>query len=47
MKVQALTTSQGLPGDGVVVIGDTALEAEWAEAGRLGGFLPSEAIFGP
>lgn len=46
-KVQALTTSQGLPGDGVVVIGDTALEAEWAEAGRLGGFLPSEAIFGP
>jgi hypothetical protein len=46
MKVQALTTSQGLPGDGVVVIGDTALEAEWAEAGRLGGFLPSEAIFG-
>ena len=46
-KVQALTASRGLPGDGVVVIGDTALEAEWAEAGRLGGFLPSEAIFGP
>ncbi|WP_421704365.1 hypothetical protein [Aliiroseovarius sp.] len=46
-KVHALTASRGLPGDGVVVIGDTALEAEWAEAGRLGGFLPSEAIFGP
>ena len=46
-KVRALTSAHGVPGDGVVVIGDTALEAEWADAGRLGGFLPSEAIFGP
>ena len=45
-KMQALTREGGVPGDGVVVIGDTALEAEWAEAGRLGGFLPSKALFG-
>lgn len=45
--VTAFTTQRGLPGDAVVVIGATALEREWAEAGRLAGFLPAEAWIGP
>ncbi|MEM6408492.1 MAG: hypothetical protein AAF700_08750 [Pseudomonadota bacterium] len=36
-----------LPRDGVLVIGDTALEAEWSEAAKLAGFLPSERYFAP
>ncbi|MCY4180661.1 MAG: hypothetical protein OXC60_13100 [Litoreibacter sp.] len=34
-----------LPRDGVLVIGDTALEAEWSEIAKLAGFLPSERYF--
>ena len=34
-----------IPGDGVVVIGETALEREWSEAGRLAGFLHADAYF--
>jgi len=34
-----------LPADGVVVIGETALEREWSEAGRLAGFLPADSYF--
>jgi hypothetical protein len=34
-----------IPGDGVVVIGSTALEKSWSEAGRLAGFIPDERYF--
>ena len=34
-----------LPRDGVLVIGDTALEAEWSEAAKLAGFLSSDRFF--
>lgn len=34
-----------LPRDGVLVIGETALEAEWSEAAKLGGFLAAERYF--
>ena len=34
-----------IPADGIVVIGDTALERDWSEAGRLAGFLPSARYF--
>jgi hypothetical protein len=34
-----------LPRDGVLVIGDTGLEREWSEAGRLAGYLPAERFF--
>jgi len=44
-KVHAITAARGVPGDGVVVIGDTGLEREWADAGRLAGFLPSTSVF--
>ena len=34
-----------IPADGIVVIGDTTLERDWSEAGRLAGFLPSARYF--
>ncbi len=35
-----------LPADGYLVVGETALEREWAEAGRTAGFLPGARFFG-
>lgn len=34
-----------LPADGIVVIGETALERDWCAAGRLAGYLPAERYF--
>ncbi|MEL6519945.1 MAG: hypothetical protein AAFQ66_03220 [Pseudomonadota bacterium] len=34
-----------VPGDAVLLIGDTAIERSWCAAGRLAGFLPSERYF--
>ncbi len=45
-KVASLTTDRGLPADGVVVIGQTALDREWLLAGRLGGYIPADRYFG-
>lgn len=45
-KLAELTAGQKLPSDGVVVIGDTALERDWAVAGRMAGYLPMEQYFG-
>ncbi|MBV0912825.1 hypothetical protein [Anianabacter salinae] len=39
------TLTRGIPADGIVVIGDTALERDWCTAARLGGFLPSDRYF--
>lgn len=44
-KITAAMRDQRLPRDGVLVVGDTALEREWAEAGRLAGFLASDRFF--
>jgi hypothetical protein len=35
------------PADAVLLVGDTALEREWAAAGRLAGYLPAERYFPP
>lgn len=35
----------GLPGDGVLVVGDTTHERLWCDAGRLAGFLSSDTYF--
>ena len=40
-------SSDLLPADGVVLIGDTTLEREWSLAGRLAGYLPAERYFPP
>jgi hypothetical protein len=34
------------PADRVVLVGDMALERDWASAGRLAGYLPAERYFG-
>ncbi len=34
-----------IPGDRVLLIGDTALEREWCAAGRLAGYLTAERYF--
>ncbi|NUB43927.1 hypothetical protein GEU84_006015 [Fertoebacter nigrum] len=35
-----------LPGDTVLLVGDTALEQDWCVAGRLAGYLPADRYFG-
>ncbi len=44
--VQRLTAERGLPGDRVVLIGETAFEREWSRAGRLAGYIPADRYFG-
>lgn len=44
-QISAAIRDQRLPRDGVLVVGDTAFEREWAEAGRLAGFLASDRFF--
>ncbi|MBI1170720.1 hypothetical protein GC209_04905 [bacterium] len=34
-----------IPGDRVLLVGDTGLEREWCAAGRLAGYLPAERYF--
>lgn len=36
-----------LPCDGVLVVGDTVLEREWSDAGRLAGYISSSEFFAP
>jgi len=45
-RVEEITIARGLPRDGVVVVGETALEREWSVAARLAGFLPADRFFG-
>jgi hypothetical protein len=42
----AITRAQGQPADRYVMIGDTAFEREWAQAGRMAGYLSADAFFG-
>lgn len=39
--------ANGQPTDRYVMIGDTAFEREWAEAGRMAGYLPADQFFSP
>lgn len=45
VRMLALPAPAKLPADRVLVIGDTALERAWVEAGRLAGYLPAERYF--
>ncbi|MGR3757592.1 MAG: hypothetical protein ACU0AT_10245 [Tranquillimonas sp.] len=45
-RVLAPLAAERLPSDAVLLIGDTALEREWAAAGRLAGYLPEGRFFG-
>lgn len=35
----------GVPGDRVLLVGDTALERDWCAAGRLAGYMPAGRFF--
>jgi hypothetical protein len=43
--VQAALAPGRVPADGVLLVGDTAFEREWAAAGRLAGYLAAERYF--
>lgn len=44
--IARLTADRGIPGDRVVLIGETAFEREWSQAGRLAGYIPADRYFG-
>ncbi|SFS04259.1 hypothetical protein [Yoonia litorea] len=45
-KIKAIATTDGQPADRWLMIGDTAFEREWAEAGRMAGYLTADDFFG-
>lgn len=45
-KINAIVAAEGGPADRLLMIGDTAFEREWAEAGRMAGYLRADAFFG-
>lgn len=45
-RARVLALKGTLPADGVLVIGETLLERDWSEAGRLAGYLAAERYFG-
>ncbi len=44
-QVQAIIVAHGHPPDRVLIVGDTAFEREWAEAGRTAGYLQADQFF--
>ncbi len=46
IRARVLDLKGSLPADGIVVVGETWLERDWCEAGRLAGYLPAERYFG-
>ena len=46
-RLRAVLAERGLPRDGVILVGETAAEREWAEAARLAGFLQGDRAFAP
>lgn len=45
-RLLGLARAHGVPGDGILVIGETALEREWCATARMAGFLHAERYFG-
>ncbi len=46
-RLRAVLAARGRPSDGYVLVGETALERDWYEAGRLAGFLSGDSYFAP
>lgn len=46
-RLLALAAAARTPADRILVIGDTALEAEWAATARMAGYLPAARFFAP
>ncbi len=45
-RAQVLALKGKAPPDGVLVIGETAMERDWSVAGRLAGYLSADRYFG-
>ncbi len=45
-RMQDILQAEGKPGDRYVLVGDTAFEAEWAEAAHMAGYLNAAQFFG-
>lgn len=43
--LRAVLRDTGLPGDAVMVIGETAMELDWCALGRMAGALPADRYF--
>ncbi len=46
-RIRTIATAEGTPADRWRMIGDTAFEREWAEAGRMAGYLTADQFFTP
>lgn len=46
-RIAAIPRSRGRPPDGYIVVGETAWERDWAEAGKTAGFLTGGRYFAP
>ena len=46
-RLRAILAERRHPSDGYVLIGETAQEREWSEAGRLAGYLAGDRFFAP
>ncbi|MEM7090777.1 MAG: hypothetical protein AAF496_14525 [Pseudomonadota bacterium] len=44
-RLQRFVRDQHLPGNQILIIGDTALESEWTTAARAAGYLPADQYF--
>jgi hypothetical protein len=44
-RMEALVRREGLPRDGIVLVGETSFEREWLAAGRFGGYIPADTYF--
>ncbi len=44
--IRDIICAEGKPTDRYLMIGDTAIEREWAEAGRMAGYLRADQFFG-
>ena len=44
-RMRAMITAEGQPADRFVIVGDTAIEREWAEAARTAGYLQADQFF--
>ncbi len=45
-RLRAVIRDRGLPPDGIVLVGETAEERDWAEAGKFAAFLTGDSYFG-
>jgi hypothetical protein len=45
-QLRGVIRARGKPADGFLVVGETAFERDWAEAGKTAGFLSGERYFG-